>query len=96
MPEPKDLTSNNKFKGFTNYECPFYPCHKIRKKEFNCLFCYCPLINYECPGHYLVYEDKNGNKRKDCSQCNLPHEGYESSWKFIQKWLENPKTWNKE
>lgn len=89
--EPKDLTDNQHFKGFTNDCCPFYPCHQIRKPEFNCLFCYCPLTPYECPGPYLVFTDRHGLKRKDCTKCNLNHEGYHSSWNFIQKWLERPK-----
>lgn len=91
--EPKDTTTNTAFKGFTNSNCPFMPCHKNVKKEFNCLFCYCPLIAYECPGPYLTYVDKNGLTRKDCSNCKLPHDGYEQSWNFIQLWLEKPVVW---
>lgn len=48
--EPKDTTTNEAFKGFTNDKCPFLPCHKGVKRAFNCLFCYCPLIAYDCPG----------------------------------------------
>jgi Zn-finger protein len=92
--QPKDTTNNEAFKGFTNHECPFLPCHKGVKREFNCLFCYCPLIAYECPGPYLVFEDTNGLKRKDCSACSLNHDGYRASWAFIQKWLEQPVIWN--
>ena len=93
MPEPKDITTNEAYKGFTNWNCPFLPCHKGVKREFSCLLCYCPLIAYECPGPYKVFTDKHGNKRKDCSNCTLPHDGYHASWNFIQKWLENPKIW---
>ena len=64
------------------------------EREFNCLFCYCPLIAYECPGPYKVFTDKNGLKRKDCSDCTLPHNGYRKSWNFIQKWLERPVIWD--
>jgi len=49
MPEPKDVVRTNQFKGFTNSQCEFYPCHlnvKHKSKggvteqaEFNCLFC---------------------------------------------------------
>ncbi|MCK7473883.1 MAG: hypothetical protein MZV49_11025 [Rhodopseudomonas palustris] len=62
--------------------------------EFNCLFCYCPLSAYECPGAYSAIVDRNGMKRKDCGACTPPHNGYRRSWNFIQKWLEKPKTWD--
>jgi Zn-finger protein len=91
--QPKDTVQTIYFKGYTNSQCEFFPCHKNVKKEFNCLFCYCPLIAYECPGNYLVYQDKHGNNRKDCSQCVIPHNGYETSWKIMQAHLENPKVW---
>lgn len=94
--EPKDTTDNDAFKGFTNTKCPFLPCHGGVTKEFNCLFCYCPLIAYECPGPYVTFEDANGIVRKDCSRCNLPHNGYEESWRFIQKWLKTPVVWKGE
>jgi len=92
--EPKKVTDNEAFKGFTNTACPFYPCHSGTTREFNCLFCYCPLIAYECPGPYTLFEDKNGIIRKDCSACILPHNGYKSSWAFIQRWLEKPVIFN--
>lgn len=91
--EPKDKVSTIHFKGYTNDKCEFYPCHKAHK-EFNCLFCYCPLVFLQCPGPYKVFTDKNGIVRKDCSDCTLPHHGYEKSWKFIQKWLEKPEPWD--
>ncbi|MQX37382.1 cysteine-rich small domain-containing protein [Roseospira navarrensis] len=92
--QPKDSTTNEGFKGFTNHSCPFLPCHEGVRGEFNCLFCYCPLIAYECPGPYEVFTDKNGVTRKDCSACTLPHNGYQGAWNFIQKWLEKPVVWN--
>ncbi|ARC89368.1 cysteine-rich small domain-containing protein [Rhodovulum sp. MB263] len=92
--QPKDLTDNEAFKGFTNSACPFLPCHKGVAREFNCLFCYCPLIAYECPGPYQTYTDANGLTRKDCSACTLPHDGYLQSWNFIQRWLEYPQPWS--
>ncbi|ULB12369.1 cysteine-rich small domain-containing protein (plasmid) [Cereibacter azotoformans] len=92
--EPKDTTQNEAFKGFTNRACPFLPCHPGVKREFNCLFCYCPLIAYDCPGPYETYTDRNGLVRKDCSACTLPHDGYQQSWNFIQKWLEFPQPWS--
>jgi Zn-finger protein len=94
--QPKDTTTNEAFKGYTNTECPFLPCHKGVKAEFNCLFCYCPLIAYECPGPYQTYTDKNGLVRKDCSACTLPHDGYRKSWNFIQRWLEYPVVWSRQ
>jgi len=84
-----------KFKGFTNVECEFYPCHEGVKKEFNCLFCYCPLMERECPGPYKVFTDKYNNIRKDCSECNLPHAGIEQSWRFIQMWVATAPAWDK-
>jgi hypothetical protein len=32
--------------------------------------------------------------RKDCSACTLPHDGYQASWAFIQKWLAKPVVWD--
>ncbi|MCD0422407.1 cysteine-rich small domain-containing protein [Rubrivivax sp. JA1024] len=91
--QPKDTTTNEAYKGFTNSDCPFYPCHPGVKREFNCLFCYCPLSALECPGNYQVFVSANGVTRKDCSACTLPHDGYRQSWNFIQKWLERPVHW---
>jgi len=92
--EPKHQTTNEGYKGFTNHDCPFLPCHQGVRREFNCLFCYCPLIAFACPGPYEVYTDKHGQRRKDCSACTLPHDGYQASWNFIQKWLECPVVWD--
>jgi Zn-finger protein len=85
----------NNFKGFTNYTCEFYPCHKNIKRDFNCLFCYCPLLHLECPGPYETFENKYGKIMKDCSKCTLPHDGIEQSWNFIQIWLSNSPPWDK-
>jgi Zn-finger protein len=92
--QPKNTATTANFKGFTNSQCEFFPCHQGVKQEFNCIFCYCPLIAYECPGPYEVFTDANGNTRKDCSACKLPHDGYERSWKIMQAWLKNPKIWD--
>ena len=97
MPEPKDITENKAYMGFQNKACPFWMCHTgIKEEDFNCLHCYCALAFLECCGPYEVFTDANGIKRKDCSGCPLPHDGIEKSWKFIQRWLENPKPWNGE
>jgi len=86
--------ANEAYKGFTNDACPFYPCHAGVRRAFNCLFCYCPLYAYRCPGPYRVYLDRDGKPRKDCSACRLPHEGYHPAWNFIQTWLEHPEPWD--
>ena len=63
---------------FTNRSCKYFPCHKgSDPKDFNCLFCYCPL--------YAMGPDCGGNCRltqsgvKDCTGCLVPHrrENYE-------------------
>ncbi len=77
------------FKGFINKECEFFPCHSgIKEEDFNCLFCYCPLVFMTCPGPYKLFIDKFGIERKDCSDCTLNHGGIEKSWNFIQHWIE--------
>jgi Zn-finger protein len=93
--QPKDIATSNKFMFFQNKECPFFMCHKgVKEENFNCLFCYCPLIFLKCPGPYKVFTDKNGFVRKDCTDCKLPHNKFLASWKFIQKWLEKPIPWD--
>ncbi len=84
----------SQFKGFTNTACEFYPCHSGVKNSFNCLFCYCPLLERACPGPYKVFTDKYGNTRKDCSDCALPHDGIEQSWRFIQIWVAVAPSWD--
>ena len=82
------------FKGFTNTQCEFLPCHKGVQGEFNCLFCYCPLIDKECPGPYCVFMSKYGLPKKDCSGCKLPHDGIHRSWAFIQRWVPVAPLWD--
>ncbi|MCC0633542.1 cysteine-rich small domain-containing protein [Clostridioides sp. ZZV15-6388] len=60
------------YKFFNHKDCEFFPCHKTNKpKEFNCLFCYCPLyaLGENCGGNFK-YTEKG---IKDCSSCMLPH-----------------------
>lgn len=66
------MSTKNSESFFNNCECPHFPCHKVIKKdEFNCLFCYCPLYNLnDCGGNFIVLE----NGVKDCSNCTLPHQ----------------------
>ncbi|WPL19315.1 Cysteine-rich small domain protein [Thiorhodovibrio winogradskyi] len=78
------------FKGFTHRACEYYPCHHGVRRAFNCLFCYCPLIERECPGPYRLFTDMRGTTRKDCSACRLAHDGIHPSWAFIQRWLDAP------
>ena len=87
------LDKSATYHGFTHRNCPFYPCHAGVKREFNCLFCYCPLNAYLCPGAYQVIEQASGRLLKDCSACRLPHDGYHASWAFIQRWLAHPTVW---
>lgn len=52
--------------------CEYFPCHETEnKKNFNCLFCYCPLysLGNECGGNPTYTE----NGIKNCSNCKLPH-----------------------
>ena len=38
----------NSYRYFKNEKCKYFPCHKVEKEtDFNCLFCYCPLNQYE-------------------------------------------------
>ncbi len=69
----------NNYKFVQNTKCEYFPCHNaipinchniIDIKDFNCLFCYCPLYPYkDCGGQYTKL--KNGIK--DCSNCLVPH-----------------------
>ena len=69
------------YKYFTNEKCEYYPCHKFER--INCLFCFCPLYQYECGGKFKILD----NGRKDCSNCELPHsdKGYEYVVEFLKK-----------
>lgn len=61
----------NNYAYFKNIECEYFPCHKIDKESFNCLFCYCPLyaLGDKCGGNFIYNEDGI----KDCSNCLIPH-----------------------
>ena len=63
----------NSYRFFENKECKYFPCHK-GLKDFNCLFCYCPLYNKEnCPGNPKFIE-KEGRTIKVCTDCTFPHQ----------------------
>ncbi|MGI6736533.1 MAG: cysteine-rich small domain-containing protein [Anaerovoracaceae bacterium] len=61
------------YKFVQNSRCEYFPCHQgLEKKDFNCLFCYCPLyaLGRDCGGAFR-YDPETGIK--DCSDCLLPH-----------------------
>ncbi len=72
---------------FANKDCEYYPCHP-GLKEFNCLFCYCPM-NYaeKCPGNPEFIRTKDGRIIKNCMNCDFPHrpENYEKIIQFMKK-----------
>lgn len=63
------MKNNHSF--FQNRECEYFPCHNTKCKDFNCLFCYCPLyaLGDKCGGNFAYTE----NGIKDCSNCLIPH-----------------------
>jgi len=76
----------NSYKFFQNRACQFFPCHdNIDEREFNCLFCYCPVYFVACPGTYRRLDDG----RKDCMGCSLNHEP--RFWEMVQSMMKNPK-----
>ena len=72
--------AENSYKFFQNKSCKYFPCHSnVSEKDFNCMFCYCPLYSKkECGGNYRILE----NGVKDCSGCVIPHG--RNSWGIIQ------------
>ena len=57
---------------FANRACKHFPCHEgVDERDFNCLFCYCPLyaLGPDCGGNF-TYTKKG---RKNCKACALPH-----------------------
>lgn len=57
---------------FANTACKHFPCHEgIDPRDFNCLFCYCPLyaLGPECGGNFT----RTASGRKSCVNCTLPH-----------------------
>ena len=61
-----------RYRFFQHRACEFFPCHSgVREKDFNCLFCYCPLyaLGRRCGGSF-VYTPQG---IKDCSACTFPH-----------------------
>lgn len=57
---------------FQNRGCPFFPCHTgVAEKDFNCLFCYCPLyaLGPRCGGNFTY----TARGVKSCVNCAFPH-----------------------
>ena len=72
------------FNFYQNVECRYFPCHgkepgtgSVPIEDFNCLFCYCPLMFIECDGNYTLLD----SGFKDCSKCTRNHD--KDAWKFI-------------
>ena len=55
-----------------NRACEYFPCHEgIPEKDFNCLFCFCPLYALgEACGGDCSYTEAGV---KDCTGCIFPH-----------------------
>lgn len=76
----------NSYRYFENKDCKYFPCHK-GLKDFNCLFCYCPMYTKEhCPGN-PKYIEANGRKIKNCSDCTFPHqpENYDKIMQILRE-----------
>ena len=66
------MSETKHYSFFQNRECEYFPCHKgVAEKDFNCLFCFCPLyaLGKKCGGACVYTEDGV----KDCSRCAFPH-----------------------
>lgn len=60
------------YQFFQNKECENFPCHNgVDVKDFNCIFCFCPLymLGKSCGGNFY-YTQKN---IKSCKNCSFPH-----------------------
>ena len=83
------IIMQNSYRYFNNEQCKYFPCHKIEEgQDFNCLFCYWPLNQYDdCPGNPRIIERESGKKIKDCTNCSFPHlpENYDYIVKFLSK-----------
>lgn len=78
--------TENSYRFFENKKCKFFPCHK-GLRDFNCLFCYCPLYSMEkCPGT-PEYIEVDGRTVKACTNCTFPHqpESYDAIIQILEK-----------
>lgn len=73
----------NSYRFFENRDCKYFPCHRL-DGDFNCLFCYCPMYNLNCPGN-PEYIEANGRRIKACTNCTFPHqpENYDKIMKVL-------------
>lgn len=68
-----NIRPESSFRFFENTACQYFPCH-AGLKNFNCLFCYCPMYRIkDCLGK-PNYIERDGKTIKDCSGCNFPHD----------------------
>ena len=76
---------DNSSRFFANKECEYYPCHDMGG-DLNCLFCYCPLYNFNCPGSFTLIE-KGDRKIKSCMDCTFPHkpENYDKIMEILKE-----------
>lgn len=73
------------YEFFQNKACEYFPCHKVKEEEFNCLFCYCPLyaLKDKCGGDFVYLE----SGIKSCMACKKPHskDGYKHIMSHIKE-----------
>ena len=76
------MENNSKF--FANEDCQYYPCHNC--EQINCLFCFCPLYNLDCPGN-PKWVEKDGRRFKSCVDCCFPHkaENYDKIMQILKQ-----------
>lgn len=74
------------YKFVQNKECEYFPCHKVKEENFNCLFCFCPLfaLKDNCGGNPVFLEDGT----KSCMDCSAPHNG-EKGYDFVMKKIQD-------
>ena len=61
------------YRFFENRDCKYFPCHE-GLKDFNCLFCYCPMYHIKnCPGN-PEFMDIRGKSIIVCSNCTFQHQ----------------------
>lgn len=79
------MQTDDSSRFFANRKCEYYPCHKYND-DINCLFCFCPLYDMDCPGNYKMVE-KNGKLVKSCIDCIFPHvpENYDLVMELLRK-----------
>ena len=87
MEEVRPRPEGNHYAFFQNTECEYFPCHETKDpSRFNCLFCYCPLYSFSCPGDYTLIR-KEDRVIKNCRGCTFPHkpENYDRLMELIRE-----------